>query len=56
MGESTTHFLLNKKVNTLMPPKEKNKVVNIFPRLQLTAGVYSFSAVAKYNKIDLLTI
>lgn len=39
-----------------MPPKERNKVVNIFPRLQLTAGVYSFSAVAKYNKIDLLTI
>lgn len=39
-----------------MPPKEKNKVVNIFPRLQLTVGVYSFSAVAKYNKIDLLTI
>lgn len=56
MGENTTHFLLNKKVNTLMLPKEKNKVVNIFPRLQLTAGVYSFSAVAKYNKIDLLTI
>lgn len=39
-----------------MPPKEKNKVVNMFLRLQLTAGVYSFSAVAKYNKIDLLTI
>ena len=39
-----------------MPLKERNKVVNIFPRHQLTAGVYSFSAVAKYNKIDLLTI
>lgn len=39
-----------------MPPKERNEVVNIFPRHQLTAGVYSFSAVAKYNKIDLLTI
>lgn len=39
-----------------MLPKERNKVVNIFPRHQLTAGVYSFSAVAKYNKIDLLTI
>lgn len=40
----------------MVPPKERNKVVNIFPRHQLTAGVYSFSAVAKYNKIDLLTI
>lgn len=55
-GKGHSTILLNKKINTLMPPKEKNKVLNVFPRHQLTAGVYSFSAVAKHNKIDLLTI